>query len=366
MTALLCALASILAARMALLGWIIGLVAGGLAWFLLKRTFQAMAVQAPPAPEATSAGSLVQPPPSETSLERLTQAVVPVWSGQTATARQQTEEAIQALTTRFANMQRELREAAGVRGGEAAQALVRTLEESRLALGTVSEAILQTSKTRNRILARISELVTITDQLHEMSTEVADIATQTNLLALNAAIEAAHARELGKGFAVVADEVRKLSDRSGTTGRLITERVELVSKTIRAGLEESQAFSLEDEQTIAESDATIRRVLERFGSAAQGLTATTEHLDSVNAHVQEEISETLVHLQFQDRVSQILQSVVADMDKFQVHLSENPTALEVDQWLSELAQTYTTHEQKALHWGENPTDAAEDTEITFF
>ena len=355
-------LAPILAAGFALHGWVMGLLAGGLAWVFLGKIGLSSTDphEAPPG----SSQELTQPDASR--VEQLAQAVVPVWAGQTAAVRQQTEEAIQALTLRFGNMQKELREALGATSGESTQHLLRTLEECEVALGTVSEAILQTRASRTRILERISELMTITDQLHEMSTEVADIASQTNLLALNAAIEAAHARDLGKGFAVVADEVRKLSDRSGTTGHLITERVELVSRTIRAGLDESQAFTVEDEKLIAKSEATIRKVLDSFGAAAKELSSTTDHLKTVNTHVQGEISETLVHLQFQDRIGQILQSVVQDMEKFQNRMAHNPTAVEVDQWLAELEETYTTREQKALHHGEALSGTDEESEITFF
>jgi methyl-accepting chemotaxis protein len=164
---------------------------------------------------------------------------------------------------------------------------------------------------------------------------------------------------------VVADEVRKLSDRSGNTGRLITEQVEKVDRTIQAGMEEAQSFAEEDDRLIAQSEATIREVLDRFESAAKGLNATTESLKGVNASVQAEISETLVHLQFQDRTGQILQSVIQDMEKFQDRMEHNPSALEVDEWLAELEQTYTTMEQKAVHHG-GTGDASDESDITFF
>lgn len=359
----ICLLAAVLAANMAVQGWVLGVVAGGLTWFLLTRFSPSTPCQAeilPALPQETGQQ------PDATRVERLAQAVIPIWAGQTASVRSQAEEAIQALTTRFANMQRELREAMGATSGAATHALLKTLEECEKSLASVSEAILQTRESRTRIVERVAQLMTITDQLHEMSTEVADIASQTNLLALNAAIEAAHARDLGKGFAVVADEVRKLSDRSGTTGRLITERVEKVSQSIRAGLEESQAFAIEDDRIIAKSEATIRQVLDSFGSAAKGLSSATENLKTVNTRMQGDISETLIHLQFQDRIGQILQSVVQDMEKFQDRLGHNPSALEVDQWLEELQNTYTTAEQQAVHQGKATAESASDSDITFF
>ncbi|MBP1627331.1 MAG: methyl-accepting chemotaxis sensory transducer [Holophagaceae bacterium] len=359
---LLCVVTPILAAGFAWPGWVLGIIGGTLVWLILARSTSAL----PEMEQAQHAPQESDQQPDVTHVERLAQAVIPIWAGQTANVQRQTEEAIQGLTLRFANMQRELREAMGASSTEATQTLLKTLEECEISLGVVSEAILQTRTSRTRIVERVAQLMSITDQLHDMSTEVADIATQTNLLALNAAIEAAHARELGKGFAVVADEVRKLSDRSGNTGRMITEQVEKVSRTIRAGMEESQAFALEDDKIIARSEATIRQVLDRFSSAARGLSSATDNLETVNSQMQGEISETLVHLQFQDRIGQILQSIVRDMEKFQNRLAHNPTALEVDQWLSELENTYTTEEQKAIHRGETFSSASDESEITFF
>jgi methyl-accepting chemotaxis protein len=198
-----------------------------------------------------------------------------------------------------------------------------------------------------------------------MSAEVASIASQTNLLALNAAIEAAHARELGKGFAVVAEEVRKLSERSGTTGNQITQRVESVNRVLQETLDATTAFHAQESATLQESERTIQEVLAQFAAAAEALSQSTGQLQAVNTQVQGEVSATLVHLQFQDRVSQILHSVVADMEKFLARMEGHPSALDVDRWMTELAATYTTFEQTAIHRGQQAGIPAE-SEITFF
>jgi methyl-accepting chemotaxis protein len=298
-------------------------------------------------------------------VERLTQAIVPLWAGQTDHARQETERAINALAGRFSSIQHALKEAAGAGSLESAQGIRQTIEAGERSLTAIVADLTSGQEALGEHLKKIEQIAGFTGELSEMSTEVAGIAAQTNLLALNAAIEAAHARELGKGFAVVAEEVRKLSERSGATGNQITERVEAVNRVLQETLVASQAFHAHESALILNAERTIQQVIARFGEAARGLALSTGQLEAVNQRVQGEVSETLVNLQFQDRVGQILASVVADMGKFLARAGGNPSALEVDRWLMELAGTYTTLEQSAIHRGEQ-VQAAADSEITFF
>ena len=322
-----------------------------------------------PAPEAPSAQAPALPPPASPGepphLERLTQAIVPLWAGQTAHARQETEHALIALTGRFRGMQHQLQEATGSTSGAGARELQEAIEDGAKALSAILGSLNAAQEARGRHLEQINDLAGLTEDLSAMSTEVAAIASQTNLLALNAAIEAAHARELGKGFAVVAEEVRKLSERSGTTGNLITQRVESVNAVLRATLQGAKDFQTEEDAIIQSAGTTIHQVISRFGAAAQELSSSTAHLEGVNATVRAQVADTLVDLQFQDRISQILAAVIADMEKFVARLDGHPSSLDVDRWLAELATTYTTLEQGAIHHGHQAQGPTE-SDITFF
>jgi methyl-accepting chemotaxis protein len=279
--------------------------------------------------------------------------------------RAETEQAITGLTGRFMAIQQSLREAAGEQSVASAREIGEAITQGERALSAIISSLSAGQDVWTGHMQQVRELAALTGNLSEMSAEVAAIAAQTNLLALNAAIEAAHARELGKGFAVVAEEVRKLSERSGSTGNLISERIESVNQVLQATIRTTEDFHAEGTAIIESAERTIHEVLERFSEAAGKLSQSTTHLESVNARVQGEVSETLVHLQFQDRVSQILQSVVQDMEKFLERSQGQPSALDVERWLQELSSTYTTLEQAAIHRGES-VDAVADSEITFF
>ena len=315
--------------------------------------------------EAPAGAELPSATPGAFHLEGLAKAVVPLWAGQTAHARLETEQAITALTGRFSAIQHDLQAATGAGSLDSTRELARVIEDSERALASVVSGFSADQEARREHLGKITQLAGFTEELSAMSEEVAAIASQTNLLALNAAIEAAHARELGKGFAVVAEEVRKLSERSGATGNQITQRVATVNQVLQDTLQATQAFHTREAATIRACEKTIQEVIAQFGAAARALTAATGRLETANGRVQREVSESLVQFQFQDRVGQILQNVIADMEKFLSRLDGHPSALDVERWLTELAGTYTTQEQDAIHRGARVAQP-EESEITFF
>jgi methyl-accepting chemotaxis protein len=366
---------------LAVLAWFGPWLAGHGSWqgclwgLLFAAAALAAALWVAPVPAALAQGPAESAPvesapadaaaPELTPVDRLTQAIVPLWANQTAHARLETETAINGLTARFSNIQQSLAEAAGADSLESAKGIHQAIADGERSLAAIMAALTSGQAARSENLQRINQLAGFTEELSEMSVEVASIASQTNLLALNAAIEAAHARELGKGFAVVAEEVRKLSERSGTTGNQITLRVESVNRVLQETLDATTAFHAQESAMLLESEQTIQDVLAQFAAAAKTLSESTARLEAVNTHVRGEVSETLVHLQFQDRVGQILQSVVADMEKFLARMQGHPSALDVDRWMTELASTYTTFEQTAIHRGQQAGIPAE-SEVTFF
>jgi len=337
-------------------GVLTGLVLAGCIVFLRR----APAAAEPASPEKVYVEQEVRP-----RIEQVAEAVVPLWAGQTAQARTQMETAVTSLTDRFSTMQRNLRDALQTAGLESNRSLQTTIENGAGALAGVIKDLEEGARARGAVLDKIQGLAAITHELQGMSEEVASIANQTNLLALNAAIEAAHAQGLGRGFAVVADEVRKLSMRSGATGNAITSKVAWVNQSLLDALKETQAFGDRDAEMIRRAEKTIHKVVQEVQSGAEALSESARRFEGVGTDLGNEISGTLVHLQFQDRVGQILASVVADMEKFSHRLEHHPSGVEVDQWLKELESTYTTTEQQRIHHGAQAA-GSDDSDITFF
>ncbi|XWO59703.1 methyl-accepting chemotaxis protein (plasmid) [Pseudomonas luteola] len=300
--------------------------------------------------------------------------VLPVWAQQIETARSHTEEAVTQLTHRFAELAGRIQMSVEGSHDGSAQALVALLSSSQNELNGIITGLREALSSKAVLQREITQLHEFTGQLQAMAKDVADVAKQTNLLALNAAIEAARAGEAGRGFAVVADEVRSLSTLSGNTGQKISETVETVNAAIRRTLEASEQYARQDAETLANSGNVIENVITQFNANASHLVQQSNTLREQSEAVGAEISDVLVALQFQDRVSQMLSHIRNDLNKLEQRLLDRRTQaaqgealkpIDTKAWLDELAKTYTTAEQLAVHHGKTPASAA-SSDITFF
>jgi len=314
-------------------------------------------------------------------LEEVCTEAVPIWSKQVETSRSQTEHAIMDLASRFAGISAKLeaavqasQAAAGDLAGAGDSGAMAVLTQSETELTSVIDSLKDAQHSRNDMLVQVRSLTDYTAELTTMAAEVAAIASQTNLLALNAAIEAARAGEAGRGFAVVADEVRKLSGLSSETGKKMSEKVAVINASIADVFQVAERSSEHDTQSVAASESTIQQVLGRFHDVTSQLSDSAELLQRESTGIRGEISDVLVALQFQDRVSQILAHVRNNMDSLHRHLaacheeqgrSGQRTQIDAKAWLAEMELTYATEEQRQIHHGAQ-TSAAVEQEITFF
>ncbi|MDT0140046.1 methyl-accepting chemotaxis protein [Acidovorax sp. PRC11] len=298
--------------------------------------------------------------------------VAPVWARQIESSRGQMEEAIAALSARFANIVQQLARTLDQSGGngtgaqDAAAASV--YSHSQQQLQQLIASLRDAMEGKAEMLSQIENLQRFVGELQDMAEGVSRIAQQTNLLAINATIEAAHAGERGRGFAQVAQEVRVLSRLSGETGQNITRKVSAIHAAIDATRSAAQVSQRQETVVLADSENRIAQVLDQFQNLTADLAQSADLLRNESRQIQAEVNDSLVQLQFQDRVSQVLTHVRDNIGRMPEVVREHHARcaqegrlepLQSAALLQELEATYAMAGERAVHRaGAAPPDTA--------
>lgn len=271
--------------------------------------------------------------------------VIAQWQRQAGLVRSQTEEAGLQVIDNFTAMVKEF-DGAGF-GGISGQADA-TQEDTTISLLTLCErelspvttSLAQIVQNKEVLLASVRALAAETGPLQAMADQVGVIAAHTNLLAINAAIEAARAGEAGRGFAVVAAEVRKLSLLSADTGKQIGQRMTQISSAMAAALRNAASAAESDKKVIDVTGAVIADVLRHV----QALGLSCENMRTHGGAIRRNVENLMVALQYQDRVTQILDVLDADMTRLGALLDSRADEVPAfDAWMAGGGSSYKRH-----------------------
>lgn len=305
------------------------------------------------------------------ALRDLLTNVLPLWEAHVETVRSKSETSIKELIDSFSSMVTTL-DKAGFEGASnidlsnapKGDVTITLLQLCKKELAPLVNSLTHMIESKDELLICIRDLAKSTNEMNTMAQEVGQIAAQTNLLAINAAIEAARVGIQGRGFAVVADEVRKLSHLSAETGKRMTERVGHISNVTKVALSAADRSAIQDKRILELSGEVVRDVLSHVETLGESADEMRHHGNIIRR----DIENLLVSLQFQDRISQILQVVSDDINKFE-QLAQNlpQTALpRTEDWLSDLKDTYTMDDELHRHNGTKKNNDANESDITFF
>lgn len=238
------------------------------------------------------------------------------------------------------------------------ESVSRLTAEIRASLEGVTTSIRSVLNSKNEVVERIRPLTSYTVSLTEMATEISSIASQTDLLALNAAIEAARAGEQGRGFAVVADEVRRLATNANQSGEKIIQNSAEINKQVHDAIAEVERQSEGEAIEMETADKIIHSVIDKYQNAEITISASAYVIVGISHDIQNGVNESLVSLQFQDRASQMLENMIANIDKAKVGIitaiealetGHNEKAIDAMQMLEQMKEEYTTSSERSIH-----------------
>ena len=305
-------------------------------------------------------------------LARLTQLYTdcaPVWIRQLETVRSQADSEVGQLARVFSEITRKLDNAIGPAGfgasgtGNAQDAILAALAQNGHQLETLVAALRLLQNSRQRI---VEEIGAEAARLKDNAADIRQIAMHTRIVSLNATIEAARAGQAGKPFGVIVSDMRELAVRTAEASEMFSRHTDRLHGMIGAAFQE-QAKDDSQIVSIAGAQELVRKVVASSEAMMHQLTRSIAAMEDERRDVREDISQVLVSLQFQDRVSQILSHVTGNLEDLHSHLrAGNRDAMDDLKWLERMAGTYSTPEEFDNHTGMRLATVQPGSAVTFF
>lgn len=188
------------------------------------------------------------------------------------------------------------------------------VEAARSTLETLLQRVVENAAVSEQVAARMEAVDEGVKQLTATLKEVNEIVRATKTLGVNARIEAIQVGEQAQGFALVATEIAAFSRRFARIAVTIQKVVDKVDRDVSSTTVLLRERAATDRDQMELSRAQIEVLLEDFQSThaatRQFLADSAGHSDVLTG----EISDAVVALQFQDRISQRVGHVIEALD----------------------------------------------------
>jgi methyl-accepting chemotaxis protein len=199
----------------------------------------------------------------------------------------------------------------------------RLIESCSATLVKIKNTSVEASEISRRAIDRIEEMDKASQQIADTLSQLDQIASSNRMLAFNARIEAAHAGNAGMGFAVVAVELASQTARSRTVTGQVRELALSLRGLAESALRDLRRMNEKDAERVAECAQEVDESLSGLRVAHSEMQELLNGMTSDGALLATDISSAVRGLQFQDRISQRIAHVVADLDTLSARLEMN-------------------------------------------
>ncbi|MEE9354007.1 MAG: hypothetical protein V3U75_00300, partial [Methylococcaceae bacterium] len=146
-------------------------------------------------------------------------------------------------------------------------------------------------------------------------------------------------------------------------------------------LDATKQAAEQETKMVEDAENALKMVIDNFQTVTQNFDASAQHLLRSSDTIENNIGQTLVALQFQDRITQILENVTKNITQITTKIDDSISQfktgnqqqpIDARSWLNDLRHDLTTREERT-HYGEViETEAAQgasvsaDDDTTFF
>jgi methyl-accepting chemotaxis protein len=170
------------------------------------------------------------------------------------------------------------------------------------------DEIVRVSRDSMRMIDQLGELSGKVDGITECADAIDGLARETRFIAFNARIETHRAGDAGRTFKVVADEVKRLANASSTLSNKIRQSVSACQTDLVSARKTSTGLASHDMSRAIDSHRGLIAAIGKLDNVNQDLDKL---LESVTTNV----SDAMRALQFEDMVTQILNTTVTRVDR---------------------------------------------------
>jgi methyl-accepting chemotaxis protein len=215
-----------------------------------------------------------------------------------------------------------------------------------------------------RAIERIEEMDKASQQISDALSQLDQITNSNRMLAFNARIEAAHAGTAGMGFAVVAVELAAATVKSRTVTAQVGELALNLRALAESTLQDLRRMNEKDSERVEQCRQEVDESLRDLQGAHAEMAEMLNGITAEGALLATDIGSAVRGLQFQDRISQRIGHVIADLDTLSARLQTHagnvaPGGDAVNEGFS----AYTMHEERQVAGLREVEASAGDVEL---